>query len=141
MAATPTPKPPPPLEVSTDAGGGARDSPGASEARSGAPALRDLFDGALELEPAARRAFIEAACGDDLGLLKDLLDLLEVEERSSSFMEVPIVAGARRRDAIPPRIGPYLPEEILGRGGMGIVYRARHALTGAPVALKTVEGL
>lgn len=35
-------------------------------------------------------------------------------------------------------IGPYVLDEIAGRGGMGMVYRAHHRQTGQAVALKTV---
>ncbi|MBN2385158.1 tetratricopeptide repeat protein [bacterium] len=37
------------------------------------------------------------------------------------------------------KIGPYLLEKLLGQGGMGLVYRARHIRTGEHVALKTVK--
>ena len=39
----------------------------------------------------------------------------------------------------PSRIGPYLIERRLGRGGMGVVYLACHATSGEMVALKTVR--
>ena len=36
------------------------------------------------------------------------------------------------------RIGPYLLERRLGGGGMGVVYAARHEVSAARVALKTL---
>ena len=50
----------------------------------------------------------------------------------------PLVAPAA--DAtIPVRIGPYVIESELGRGAMGIVYRARRGGQGQPVAVKLLN--
>ncbi len=55
-------------------------------------------------------------------------------------------AGAPRRDTVsfvaePERIGPYLVERLLGRGGMGAVYLARHPDLPRPVAVKLLTGI
>jgi serine/threonine protein kinase len=39
-----------------------------------------------------------------------------------------------------PAVGGHLLAEEIGRGGMGVVYRARHAATGAERALKILRG-
>ncbi|HLM46583.1 MAG TPA: protein kinase, partial [Myxococcaceae bacterium] len=41
--------------------------------------------------------------------------------------------------ALPQSIGPYRVLDVLGQGGMGVVYRGEHRDTGEAVALKTVR--
>jgi serine/threonine-protein kinase len=45
-------------------------------------------------------------------------------------------------DLLPPgsRVGAFIVEDLLGRGGMGAVYRARHEPSGTLVALKLIAG-
>ena len=109
MAATPAPSAPP----GRDAGAGA-----GAAARKGAPDLRQLFDDALEREPSERRAFLEAACGEDRGLLAELLELLEVQERAVGFLERPIVEGAGAPVALPDPISYRVVVALDRRGDL-----------------------
>ncbi|HEU4582051.1 MAG TPA: protein kinase [Polyangiaceae bacterium] len=57
---------------------------------------------------------------------------IEPELASSAVCGQPLFAG-------PAQIGPYRLLDVLGEGGMGRVFRAEHGVTGALVALKTVN--
>ena len=43
-----------------------------------------------------------------------------------------------RRTSGSERVGPYVLGEKLGEGGMGVVYKGRHARFGRPVAIKVL---
>ncbi|MER3414998.1 MAG: serine/threonine protein kinase [Gemmataceae bacterium] len=48
------------------------------------------------------------------------------------------MAGATARTPLPEKIGPYVILEKIADGGMGTVFKARHAQTGEIVAIKTI---
>jgi eukaryotic-like serine/threonine-protein kinase len=88
--------------------------------------VKELFNAALERDPAERDAFLAEACAGDRALREEVASLLAEEEQLGSFIAAP--AAARREpqlDALSDRrIGPYRVIGELGHGGMGLVLLA-----------------
>lgn len=95
--------------------------------------VRAVFDAAVDLAPAARRAFVVAQCGGDAALADEVLTLLAAHEQEGEFL--PLAPDA----AAPERIGPFRIERLLGRGGMGAVYAATQDAPHRTVALKVLH--
>lgn len=95
--------------------------------------LQDVLAPVLELEPAAQRAALEAACAGDAQLLAEALELLAHQQS----LPAQLPAAALRPLAGPDdddedhwlgrRIGLFVLDKHLGSGGSSTVYRAHRA--------------
>ena len=91
---------------------------------------KSLLADAADLPAADRERFVADRCPDP-ELRREVLELLTSPAQLSG-----IVAGSALQPGA--RLGPYLIERLLGRGGMGEVYEARDTTLNRGVAIKVL---
>ncbi|MCP3903937.1 MAG: serine/threonine protein kinase [Planctomycetes bacterium] len=109
--------------------------------------VAELFRQSAGIEPAERARFLAGACGDDGDLRAQVQALLDADEAVPSYLsDDALAAGAQRRavgaldePVAPASIGGYSIHEVIGRGGMGVVYRAEQTDPMREVALKVIR--
>jgi CHASE2 domain-containing sensor protein len=130
--------------------------------------MQEIFEAAIDLSLAARKAFLQEACGADVELQASVLDLLEADESTDPITTLELAPGLatvavqacpqcghcyeeallvcprdqQRLDfALPGSLlidGKYRLERLIGRGGMGAVYLVTHVHLNKKFALKVI---
>lgn len=105
----------------------------------------DILEAAWNLEPPDRDAYLIKACGGDTELLEEVRSLVAHEPTRSSFLEPPDPSATRARPmpvlTNPTRIDDFELKQLIGRGGFGVVYRARQVSLDREVAVKVLPDL
>lgn len=119
--------------------------------------VEKLFGAALDMEPQARRVFLDAACQDEPELKHLVESLLMEDERAGSFLKRPLLdcsiktdttADVSSTDSSSKKArfqtgdmiaGRFFVVRFIARGGMGEVYEVEdHLLHRSRVALKMI---
>ncbi|MBN2594233.1 MAG: protein kinase [Sedimentisphaerales bacterium] len=91
----------------------------------------EIFQNAIEIEnPAERARYLEIACKDNPKLLAEVEALLKAHEEAGDYLEAPAfdanvtLDGSAQIEGPGTKIGRYELLELIGEGGMGLVYLA-----------------